>query len=266
MIVDAHCHIWPDHIAAKALGGNIPDMSIVGDGTAAGLAVAQADGGIDRSVCLAVANTPKQVATANQFVGGLDRARFIPFGTIHTGLPPDENVDHLRANAVQGVKIHPVFQGIPLDDPKLYDILDVLAGELPVIIHVGDGGGSDGSTCTPAMLRRIVDMFPNLDVIACHLGGYHKVDEAAESVIGADVMIDTSWPPSVAELGADTVRDIIRRHGVERVVFASDWPTASPAAEVKAIRELGLDDDETAAILGGNLARLLGLDDEAANA
>ena len=55
-----------------------------------------------------------------------------------------------------------------------------------------------------------------------------------------------------------TVRDLIRRHGVEWVVFSSDWPTASPAAEVEAIRALGLDDDETAAVLGGNMARLLG--------
>ena len=54
------------------------------------------------------------------------------------------------------------------------------------------------------------------------------------------------------------IRDLIRRHGVERVVFSSDWPTASPKAEVEAIRALGLDDDETAAVLGGNMARVLG--------
>ncbi len=32
-----------------------------------------------------------------------------------------------------------------------------------------------------------------------------------------------------------------------------------PAAEIAAIRTLGLEPDEEAAILGGNLARLLGL-------
>jgi predicted TIM-barrel fold metal-dependent hydrolase len=37
---------------------------------------------------------------------------------------------------------------------------------------------------------------------------------------------------------------------------------ADPAAEVAAVRALGLDDDEVEAVLGGNAARLLGLADE----
>jgi predicted TIM-barrel fold metal-dependent hydrolase len=44
------------------------------------------------------------------------------------------------------------------------------------------------------------------------------------------------------------------------VVFGSDWPMADPAAEIAAIRNLGLTDDEVDGILGGNVARLLGLD------
>ena len=69
----------------------------------------------------------------------------------------------------------------------------------------------------------------------------------------------TSWPPSVATLDPQVVRDLIRRHGVDRVVFGTDWPMTDPAAEIAAIRALGLEPDEEAAILGGNLARLLGL-------
>ena len=45
----------------------------------------------------------------------------------------------------------------------------------------------------------------------------------------------------------------------DRVVFGTDWPMTDPAAEIAAIRALGLEPDEEAAILGGNLARLLGL-------
>jgi predicted TIM-barrel fold metal-dependent hydrolase len=109
------------------------------------------------------------------------------------------------------------------------------------------------------MLRDIARTFPRLDVIACHFGGYHKLAEAEDQVIGLPVHIDTSWPPSLATIDPAVVRDLIRRHGPGRVVFSSDWPTASPKAEVEAVRALGLDDDETAAILGGNLARLLGM-------
>lgn len=260
MIIDGHNHVWPDAVARRALSGNIPGMELFGDGTVAALAAAQEEAGIDRSVCLAVANGPERVGSANRFVGSLDRARFVPFGTIHPRLAPEDNLASLRAHGVLGVKLHPVFQGYRLDDPALYDVLAALEGELPVIVHVGEGGGADGSACTPAMLRALATAFPRLAVIACHLGGYHKLAEARDEIVGLPVHIDTSWPPSLATLDPTTVRDIIRRHGVERVVFSSDWPTASPAAEVVAIRALGLDDDETAAVLGGNLSRLLALD------
>jgi uncharacterized protein len=259
VIIDAHNHVWPDDVARRALSGNIPDMVYFGDGTVSGLAAVQDRDGIDRSVCLAVANTPNRVEAANRFVGSLDRSRFIPFGTVHPGLPPADNLASLRAHDVLGVKLHPVFQRYRLDDRALWDVLGVLEGELPVIVHVGEGGGGDGTTCTPAMVRAILDSFPGLDVIACHIGGYHRLEEANDHLIGTRCYLDTAWPPSLADAPTERVLDMLERHGFERVVFASDWPTADPGRELAAVRALGLDDSTTDAVLGGNLARLVGM-------
>lgn len=259
MIVDVHNHVWPDAVARRALSVGIPDMQLAGDGTVDGLASAQAVAGIDRSVCLAVANGPDAVGKANAFIGSLDRSRFIPFGTVHPGLPLVDNLAALRSAGVQGVKIHPVFQRLRLDAPELMPLLEALAGEFPVIVHVGAGAGSTGEAATPAMVRDWVKAVPALDLIACHFGGYHNWEDAAQVLHGLPIYLDTSWPPSVATLDRRTVRDSIRRHGVERVLFASDWPTASPAQEIEAIRSLWLDDDETALVLGGNAQRLLRL-------
>jgi len=259
-ILDGHFHVWPDAIAAKALAQPAPDLVRHGDGTVAGALATMDAAGIDRAVVLGVANTAELVDRANAFVGGLDRARFIPFGTIHPDLPPQENLDSLRRHGAMGVKIHPLFQHYALDDPKLWDVFEALAGEFPVIIHVGAGGESvAGGSCTPAMLRQVAERFPTLDVIACHFGGYRMIEEAESEVVGLPVHLDTSWPPSVAVLGPDRVRALIERHGPERIVFSSDWPMADPAADIAFIRSLGLSDAETDAILGGNLARLLKL-------
>jgi predicted TIM-barrel fold metal-dependent hydrolase len=76
-------------------------------------------------------------------------------------------------------------------------------------------------------------------------------------VIGLPVYLDTAWPPTVAEVDRERLVALIRRHGSERVVFASDWPMAEPADEIAALKELGLDEDELAGILGGNMERLL---------
>ena len=258
-IIDFHNHVWPDKVAPKALGGNIPGMEIFGDGTVAGLAAAQDRSGVHRSVCLTVANTPAQLDAANSFAGSLDRSRFIPFGTIHPLATPDENLRHLREHNLPGVKLHPIFQGYRLDDARLYETLAALEGEFCVIAHVGDGGGGDGSACTPQMVADIATAFPRLALVACHFGGYHHLEDAKRALENVSIVLDTSWPPSLATLDATTVREIIRRHGVERVVFASDWPTADPAAEISAIRALGLDDDETRLVLGENARALLGL-------
>lgn len=257
MIIDAHAHVWPDKVAEKALGGGIPGMERFGDGTVSGLAATMDSAGIDKAVCLAVANTPEAVEKANGFVGGLDRSRFIPFGSIHAGLAPEENVESLRRHGIHGAKVHPLFQHYGLDDPGLLATLDAMRGEFVVTIHVGKGGHEEGEQCTPAMLAELVRQLPGLDVIACHLGGYKLLEDADDEVIGLPCHLDTSWPPGLSTVDKRRVREMIERHGPERIVFASDWPTADPGREVAAIRDLGLSDDLTDGILGGNLERLL---------
>lgn len=259
MIIDLHNHVWPDKVAARALGGAIPDMPLRGDGTVAGLYSAQEEAGIDYSVCLAIANEPEHVERTNTYIGGLDRSRLVPFGTIHPRRSVSDNLASLRAAHVAGVKLHPTFQKYRLDDPALLEVLEALAGEFPVIAHVGAGGGGDGSGATPMMVRDIVRNLPKLTMIACHYGGYHNLDEAMRTLLGEPVYFDTSWPPSLATLDPMLLRTIITKHGSDRIVFASDWPTASPVAEIRALHALDLPEADLGLILGGNAERILAL-------
>jgi predicted TIM-barrel fold metal-dependent hydrolase len=52
----------------------------------------------------------------------------------------------------------------------------------------------------------------------------------------------------------------MRRIGIDRMQFGSDWPVDSPAAAVAAIRRLGLDEQEQRKVFHDNAAALLGLD------
>jgi predicted TIM-barrel fold metal-dependent hydrolase len=110
------------------------------------------------------------------------------------------------------------------------------------------------------MIRNIARQFPDLRLMACHFGGYKILDDAEEMLEGADVVLETSWPPSLATLQPDRVRRLIRNHGAERVVFGSDWPMTSPADEIRAVQGLGLTDAELEWVLGGTIARVLRLD------
>ena len=262
MIIDAHCHVWPDHIAPRVLadrksGGMDPRY----DGTLDGLRRTMDEAGIDKAMCLATAAVPKHVAGTNRFIGSIDRSRFIPFGTVHPGLSVEENLKHLQDNGIPGVKLHPLFQDLSLGDPKVHDILRGLAeAGIVVLTHAGAGGDEAANERgAPRHIVSIVDSIPNLTLIACYFGGYHLLDEAEQRVVGSRVILETSWPPSMADLDRDRIRALIERHGADRVVFGSDWPMTDPAVEIAGIRALGLAPKDEDAVLGGNLATLLGI-------
>jgi predicted TIM-barrel fold metal-dependent hydrolase len=256
-VVDVHTHAWPDSIAERALAGTFKDLHIFGDGKISTLTATMDASGINRAVCLAVANTGAAVESANRFVGSLDRERFVGFGSVHPELTPRQNIESLRRHRLCGVKLHPLFQNYGLDDPSLLRTLDELQGEFVALVHVGAGNEQARQRCRPTMLREIVERCPGLDVIACHFGGFRMLDEAEAEIIGLPVYLDTAWPPTVGEVDADRVRGLIVRHGADRVLFGSDWPMASPAAEIEALRALDLPDDQCDALLGGNAERLI---------
>ena len=261
MIIDAHCHVWPDTIAAQVLASRPSNLDPLHDGTVDGLRRTMAAAGVDHAMCLGVAAVARTVKRTNEFIGSVDRTLFTPFGTVHPELSPEANLKSLRDNGIRGVKLHPLFQELSLADPRVIELLHALAGDgVTVITHAGAGGSAEANERgTPAALRAAVDAVPNLTLIACHFGGYHQMDEAEELVVGSRAYLETSWPPRMGDLDTERVRNLIRRHGADRVVFGSDWPMADPAAEIAAVRDLGLEPHEVDAILGNTLAGILGL-------
>jgi predicted TIM-barrel fold metal-dependent hydrolase len=261
MIIDAHCHVWPDHLAQQVLRQRPAGLDPVHDGTIDGLKATMDRAGIDLAICLAVANSARTLHRTNEYIGSIDRSRFIPFGTVHPDLPVETNIASLRDNGIAGVKLHPVFQQLSLIAADVLEILQALAAEgIPVITHVG-GGGDEAATerGSTRNLLLAAEKVPGLTLIACHFGGYLDLDQAERLAVGSPIILETSWPPSLDELGTERVRALVERHGADRVVFGSDWPMADPARELAAVRALGLPADQEQAVLGGTLAGLLGL-------
>lgn len=265
MIIDAHVHVWPDRIAAAVVASRPTGLSPVFDGTLAGITRTLDESGIDMAMALGVAAKASTVARTNEFIGSVPRDRFIPFGTVHPELSVEKNLRYLRDNGIAGVKLHPLFQDLSFADPRVADIVGALASAgFTVIAHVGAGADEAANERGASRhLRALVDRYPDLKLIACHFGGYHRLDDAEEWMVGSNAFLETSWPPTVADVDRQRVKQIIARHGADRVIFGSDWPMADPAAEMAAIRSLDLGREAEDGILGGNLARLLGLNGQA---
>jgi len=264
VIIDAHCHVWPDEMAARLVAARPAGMDAVGDGTVTGLLATMDAAGVDMACTLAIANEARHVARTNQFVGALARDRFIPCGTVHVGLSVEENLRHLRENGIVAVKFHPNFQGMSLADPAVHELFAGLADQgIPVLAHVGHGA-DDAATerGSTRHLPALMDAVPDLDLVAFHFGGYHDLETSSRTTLGdRRLLVETSWPPRLAELGAERVRTLVETHGPDRVVFGSDWPMARPGDEIAFIRSLGLAAADERAVLGANLAALLGVGD-----
>jgi predicted TIM-barrel fold metal-dependent hydrolase len=261
VIVDCHMHVWPDHIADAMQAQRPAGMQLQFDGKLSGLLRTMDETGIDRGLALGVGIKASVVERTNEFIGSVPRDRLVPVGTVHPELSVETNLASLLDNGIRGVKLHPLFQTLDFRDPRVVDICTALADhDLPVIAHVGAGAGDEANRRgAPDALSALVDAVPALTVIACHFGGYHRLDEARQHVVGSRVILETSWPPALAELEREQVVELIRTHGADRVVYGSDWPMADPAAEIASIQGLGLEPAEVAAVLGGNLAGVFGL-------
>jgi len=258
--IDFHTHIFPDHVAEKALQTLQRTYNAQPEGlaTVAGLIEAMDEAGVERAVVCPVATRAEQVVSINRWVTGLDRTRLIPFGAIHPDFGEQEKeVEFLRGEGVRGVKLQPHFQGYELEADGTLRMIERLAG-MVLVIH----GGQEMSPIakvptTPEKLRRLHERFPEQRFVVAHLGGYQMWEGAEEYLVGQDIYFDLSF--TFDKLEDQAIARIIAAHGPERVLFASDYPWQLPRVALAGLERLGLGEQERRMILGGNARRLLNL-------
>ena len=262
--INAHCHIYPVNIAARAVSG-IKDfyklrMSL--DGTTSGLIADGQKVGVVHYLVHSVATTPKQVRTINEFISSEVKAHpglFTGFGTLHpesTDIEGDFN--HLLELGLQGVKLHPDFQKFALDGERAFELGKVISkGGVPVLIHCGDHRYNYSN---PLQTKKFLDSFPNLTVIGAHFGGWSVWKDAAATLAGSpNLYVDCS--SSLSWLTPDEAAQIIRAYGADRVLWGTDYPMWESGSELELFHRIGLTTEEERLILYDNAAKLLGIKD-----
>lgn len=259
-IIDIHTHIYPDDIAEKATL-SVKEFYEIGDtatvGKESNLLARGRQAGIEKFVILPVAIRPDRVKHINDFVQQRAQANacFIPFGTVHAAMDGlTDEVERLIAMGAKGIKLHPDSQRFPIDDPRLFDMYDAVRGRIPVLIHMGD---KRYDYSHPIKLRKILDMFPGLDVIAAHFGGYSMYDTALEMLGDTSCVIDISSSIMFMEPGMP--EKYINSYGAERIAFGSDFPMFDPAQEVERFLQLNLTDEQKEQIAHKTAERILKL-------
>lgn len=286
MLIDFHTHTFPNELAKKVLPQIAGDASIryYTEATNSSLLESMDRAHVDMSVILPVVTKPSQYETINRTAKEVnDRyfPRLLSFGGIH----PD-NEDYrkilkcLQKDGIKGIKLHPLYQGVAIDDIRNLRIIDC-ASELGlvVVIHAGKDLSFPGDLADPDRISRMLDEVKPKRIVLAHMGSYAKWEDVYELLCGRGAYLDTSFsltpvrplcdtregrdsllanPILVPPLKPELFRKMVEKNGVDQMLFASDSPWCDQKETFEMV-DACLNESEKDAVYYGNAQRLLGL-------
>ena len=196
-VIDAHCHIYPEKIAARAVNGTdtFYGLSSYGEGTVQHLLKIGEETGIDGYLVQSVATTPKQVSSINRFIASevdLYRGKMVGLGTLHPRSADIlGDIEEIEALGLHGVKLHPDIQDFKADDEACAEIYALCEKKgLPILMHAGDHRYDNSN---PNRLAPVLASYKALCMIGAHLGGWSVWEDAKEALAGIpNLFVDTS--------------------------------------------------------------------------
>lgn len=266
MVIDFHTHAFPDAVAPRAIASleKTSGNKAGTEGTIKGLLKSMDESGVDLSVVLPVVTKPSQFQSITEFSENVNKkykGRLVAFGGIH----PDcgdylDELEKIKAAGLPGVKIHPDYQGVMIDDIRYMNIIDY-ANQLGLIIltHAGHDMSFPGQQphCTPKRIRRVIDSIKPEKLVLAHMGGWQQWDAAFDYLAGTDVYLDTAY--TFGGICQDRLWEFLKRHDKQKILFATDSPWTDAAKGIAAVQALPVETSVKEDILAYNAMRLLGM-------
>lgn len=269
MIIDFHTHIFPDKIASKAVGllsqnGGIPPFS---DGTVKGLVDKLKRAQASVGIALPVLTSPAQFDSVNRFAKEVNDAfsdketKIISFGGIH---PRCEDIEGkmklIKESGFLGVKLHPDYQGAFINDEGYIKILECAKEyDLIVVTHSGVDGAfpNESVRCTPALAKEVIRRVRHDKFVLAHYGANEMSKEVLSTLCGENVYFDTAYMLRFIDEG--DFKEILKRHGEDKILFASDSPWSDISSDVQIIKSFFLGKEAEERIFYKNAKTLLNL-------
>lgn len=261
MIIDFHVHTFPDAIAPRVIKAlsEAADLEPQTNGTVSDTLEKMTQWGIDKAVLLNIATTPHQQTTINNVAAENNKHdRLRAFGSVHPFAQDSEDeLRRIKDLGLKGIKLHPEYQDFFIDDERLFSIYETCSSlGLAITFHTGaDKGYGPPVHATPDRILRVVQNFPKLKIIAAHFGGFMFWDAVDYFLVGKNLYLDTAFTHGY--LAPERMRDMVLRHGTDKVLFASDCPWENGADSLKTIESLNLPAADKERILGLNALEIL---------
>lgn len=265
MVIDFHTHTFPDQIAKASIDSLSKCSGITPhtDGTAKGLVRSMEEDGIDLSVILPVVTKPAQFETVNKVAAAVceKSGSLLSFGGIHPDCPDiRQKIREIRKLGLKGIKIHPAYQKVYMDDIRYLRILEAATEEdLVIVVHAGvDIGLPEPVYAAVERIDRAVREVKPEKFVLAHLGGWKEWDAVEEMPVREGVYFDTAFLEDY--ICDEQLLRIIRRQGAERILFGTDCPWSGQRESVERLKRLPLSEEEKRLIFSENAKKLLGLE------
>jgi uncharacterized protein len=254
MIIDADVHISPfreaDRISAEDL---IQRM---------------AQAGVDKSLTWLQPHYFRDVDVGNRYVYEAScrfPGQILGFGWADPHFGEDKAIDTVMRCVEEynfyGVKLNGAQNEYFIDSVMSLPVIEAIAKTGKILaLHIG----TDAYEAThPFRLGKIAKQFPDLKILAVHMGGVAHRDLTK-------AMIETAKEyPNIYLIGSavrtNAILNAIRVLGAERVCFGSDTPFDLMHVELaryEALLQGNVTDTEKGFVLGKNIARLFGITDK----
>lgn len=265
MIIDA----WGQHPTLRQLSdpmfdslqrwtkGSVPTEEVPVSATIAAMDQA----GIDRMLISAWSAPGRDMISNDEVAGFVAQApgRLTGVGSADIAHPMKAVREIRRCVTELGfkaIRILPWLWELPPTDRRYYPVYTACCDlGVPFCTQIGHAGPlMPSEPGRPIYLDQVAIDFPELTIVAGHIG-YPWTDEAvAVATKHENVYIDTSaytvrrYPPALV--------DYLRGHGRHKVLFGSNYPMLTPGKALDGLDSLGLDESAMSLFLGLNAERV----------
>lgn len=183
--------------------------------------------------------------------------RFIPFACVEAGMPGDveELKRAVKELGLRGLKILPAPWPL-IDHPKVFPLMRTCADlGIPVTFHTD----FNHHYMSPFRVMNLAERFLEVPMIMAHMGMdpefvFHFI-QRRDVMRAENVYMECSATPGMPYI----IKKTCEMLGAKRVMFGSDSPTFNPGLAKLKVELAGLSEGERRLVLGGNIARVLGV-------
>jgi predicted TIM-barrel fold metal-dependent hydrolase len=275
MIIDAHAHVTPDHLAAASakVFEERNKFSWIYDGTVGTLVRLMDEAGVSKAVITNNVVNPDFNAKANDFTASKVKEypdRLVGFSFIHPGCKdaPGE-LERCAKMGFKAVKIQGSLLRFFPEDERMIGVYKKAADlGIPIMTHCGPNVENfakdpkeikERQYAEPKGWLPILKRFPGLKLSLAHFAGATHYYEDALEVMDQfpGVMTDTAMV--MYKWNTEEATKFVKRVGADRVIFGTDYPGEDLAKDIELVAAMGLTDEEKEKIFSRNVISFFGL-------